>query len=246
MKRIVFHYLGSSYARHIHSHLVKALPQYQWEELQDGQLPSSRSTLLLSPTPGQMALNLLTSIPELTKAFLLLDLNHQFFDDATALLDSRRIAGIFSPFPVPNKRTQYVHSISVQMAKAHVRGPALNRSDYFYVSQPLLEDNRPGPDQFQLLRELLNRARHSGCLVYCKRHPRETTTIPPDILAHACFRLWERTIEDAYNEFDHWYGLNSLPLICAGELGRQANFYEESRWLSYKPLTKNRSRLLPN
>lgn len=230
MKRIIYHYLGSSYARHIHAYLIEKLPQYCWRTLENGQVLPTVGTLLISPTPDNCALNIVMKLSSGVKSFLLLDLNHQFFGDTVLLLQSKKISAIFSPFNLKDYRSRPIPSLSVELARAHITESAKNNFDYFYVSQPLREDKRPGADQFQMLRELLEIAHRQQRLVYYKRHPRETESLPQDIGIHQNFRPWEKTIEDAYGEFKNWCGFSGLPLLCARELGRQTYFYNEDGW----------------
>lgn len=222
--RTIYHFQGSTYADEVHDFLASSYPDWKWIKTTDS-VPKN-ATVLLSPSPQHQSLTFLLSLPHETQAYLLLDYGHRGFDDYTKLVNTSRLKAAFAPFPVPKLKTIIIPSLSTLMVSA-TSSEAINHRDLFYVSQPLVEDQRGGVTQFELLNSLLTLAENENSLVYFKRHPRETLPLPQIISHNSRLRHWERSIEAAYQEFHRWFGLNSMPLFTAKSLGREVCFWNE-------------------
>lgn len=219
--RSIYHFIGSSYAEHVGSLLRQLAPQYLWTDVARAEEVPVDATVLLSPTPNNEAEHFLQQLSSTRRAVLLLDYNHIGFNDVQRLATTGRVNWALSPFQVPGLRTRNYPGLSLLESRSWRLGKAQDTRDCIFISQPLREDGRPGPDQFDLLRLVLELGRN----VYVKRHPRETSPLPTDIDCHARYRPWTEDMPVAYARFHHWYGLNSLPLYVAKDLGRDVHIW---------------------
>lgn len=226
MTRTVHHLLGSSYARNVAPLLRQFRPEYRWVGVTEAQEVAPNSTVLLSPTPDDNATQFLRQLPHGHRVVLLLDYNHLGFDDVQRLLELRKISWALSPFAIPGIRTRRYPGLSLIESRSWGIAPVSNLSEVIFVSQPLREDGRTGYDQFELLREMLTLGAREGKTVFLKRHPRETEPLPADLAAHPRLVLWREDLRAAYEHFQHWYGLNSLPLYVARDLGREVKVWD--------------------
>lgn len=229
MIKLIYYFNGSTYAQDVLPFLEKEFPNTKFVQVPNESQPIQlHSWFVISPTPNNDALLFLMSLPLQAKIALLLDWNHQGFrEDVEKLIQTGRIRIIFSPWkPDGFKKVKIIESLHGKMIRGKVKKQKLNDEDHFFCSQPLLED-RPelNFNQFDLLRMLLIKKKAGK--IFVKRHPRETSPIPPDISTHQDIHLWEGSIEDALSVFKNWYGLNSMPLYDALALGHNVTFLSE-------------------
>lgn len=230
MKRIIHHFLGSTYSEKIHSYLLETYSQFNWKVFNISDEFPTQETLLISPTPDNAANIVLSKLCPSVKKILLLDLNHQFFDDTYRLVNKHKFSLIFSPYCLNKLRTKNIASVSLQMILRNNPSKPSNEKDFIFISQPLIEDKRPELNQFNILRTLLTLTKERNCKIYYMRHPRELSPLPPDLAIEARLENWSKSPELAYSTFKHWAGLNSLPLLCARELGLQTYQYSSGQF----------------
>lgn len=223
----IYYFDGDSYSRDVLPFLQHLYPQTTFKIISSAQPPGPgfSSWIIVSPTVSNKAFHFLNSLSKNHKVLLLLDWNHAGFDDYSALVATGKINLIFSPFAL-SRPYRLIESLHGMMVRSQIKvSENLNVKDYFFCSQPLLED-RPdlGFDQFDLMREVVKAAQEKDVYVVIKRHPREQKELPHDINRSKLVKLWEHSIAEALANYKIWYGLNSMPLYDAMALGHQVHF----------------------
>ena len=226
-KQNIYYLEGDSYSKDILPFLSELFPKKNFIPLAFHETPDPQVSriLVLSPTVSKESFYFLELLKERWKLILLLDWNHSGYDDFTHLLQKFKFHRIFSPFQPSTLPYIKISSLHGEIMKRKVTMSALNTKDLFFCSQPLKED-RPNEsfDQFDLIREVLQKAVQLNAKLYIKRHPRERERIPEDLINHPLVYYWTGTIEEALSTFQNWYGLNSIALYDAKFLGRKVVF----------------------
>ncbi|MBT3585565.1 MAG: hypothetical protein HN509_11725 [Halobacteriovoraceae bacterium] len=96
--------------------------------------------------------------------------------------------------------------------------PVQNR-DTLFCSQPLFEDGREC-DQFEILQYLLEHYPLGDNTLWIKQHPREQREVPAKLFNNK-LKLFEGSMDQAFQTFNNWVGVSSMALYSAQALGKK-------------------------
>jgi hypothetical protein len=227
-KNRIFHLALSSYSVSINDYLNASYKNFNFQLMKSDFLAAQDDYVLLSPAPNIDFTKLKQALQKTRNIFILLDYNHQSFEDNTELISEISYRKIFSPF---GRFKDLIHCESIHglMVKKFLESNSTQFSDdLFFVSQPFREDKRTGLDQYEILFKLVAIAKREHKKVFLKRHPRETDELPTALKNSAHLEIWCDDILKAYQQFKKWYGFNSMPLITASILDYETYFWDLS------------------